>query len=779
MKKYISVLLTVITVFSSSIGAFAGEQLTKGEYADILVSSAKDYNKNVKIGDIIKGDGVSDTSSKPLTKLEALVMLRRAFGNLPALKGERLRMAPESASYTDVPVWAAEDIDALSRAGVLSEPDGELGASDIVTTDYSDKMLARMYALYASNPGDDFYAWANRRFLQGSIRSGVSSESVFADMSYAAGYELSDILADILVKNHKSGSPEQKIKDFYLTAADKNMREEMGITPIKPYLDKLYAVKTDKELLALSNEIAKDTSIDLLAGFSAVEDVDNVGRYLPVFDTYTATLDKTDYDEGSESLKAFVDYMETVFELAGNSKTEAKEKAASVVSFEKELAKHSKSEEDYVDIKSRYSLYTLPQLNSMFASVDLNNIAQVHGFNIKGKVAVYDPEAVKFVGSYFDNKHTQTLKNLAEISILSFYSNLLTEDFYRAGNKLTKALYGYDPENDIQNDAFNATVEIMSEYLGRIYYERNFDKADEEELRQIVNGVISAYKTRINGSSLSTETKTNIINKLDGMDIIIGMGDEGDDGINFMDNITIKGKKDGGTYVENTCNVLKESDRLLADLVNGDASLDETYFSPYTVNAMYVPFENAILLPAGILHEPMYNSEASPEENYGAMAYIIGHEISHAFDTNCSNYGKDGEDAEIWTDDDKKYYEKMAKDTELYFDGAEAATGLEVNGKLTLNENLADILGLRAALDALEAVDKDPDYKAFFEKYASIMRFATYREVLSDDLKYDNHSPANIRVNYVVRCMDEFYTAYDVAEGDGMYLPEEDRIGIK
>ena len=257
MKKFIALLLTAVVSTASFIPAYAGEELTKGEFAQKLLTAAQDYNEGVEIGDFFKGNGSYDTSNAPITKVEALAMISRAFGTLPALSGDLLRTAPQEADYTDLPQWSTGDISRLSQAGVLSEPSGELGSNEYIDDDYADTMFARMYRLFGTNYKDDFYSYINYDFLRdGEIAPGLSEASVFQDMNDVIGYELVDMLSDIVAQEQPEGSPQQKIRDFYLTAADEETRNELGAEPIMPYLEKLRAVDTDKELMTFALNMA-------------------------------------------------------------------------------------------------------------------------------------------------------------------------------------------------------------------------------------------------------------------------------------------------------------------------------------------------------------------------------------------------------------------------------------------------------------------------------------------------------------------------------------------
>ena len=776
MKKFIALLLTAVVSTASFIPAYAGEELTKGEFAQKLLTAAQDYNEGVEIGDFFKGNGSYDTSNAPITKVEALAMISRAFGTLPALRGDLLRTAPQEADYTDLPQWSTGDISRLSKAGVLSEPSGELGSNEYIDDDYADTMFARMYRLFGTNYKDDFYSYINYDFLRdGEIAPGLSEASVFQDMNDVIGYELVDMLSDIVAQEQPEGSPQQKIRDFYLTAADEETRNELGAEPIMPYLEKLRAVDTDKELMTFALNMAKETTIDILAGYSMAVDYADSSRYLPVLDSYSITLQKDEYTD-KDRLDACRDVMVTFFTLGGNDEKTALEKANSVLDFETELAKHTRAEDEYTDIEDAYNYYTLDELQSLFGTLDLQAIADLHGIDVSGDIVVADPDALKYYAALFDGKHTQLLKNLSEISLLAIYSTMLDSDFMEAYDDLTELVNGYDPQTDITSDAFNTTATVMSSFLGRIYYENNMTPEKEEAVRNIAQSIIDVYKSRISQQDwLSEETKAEAVKKLDNMDIIIGMKEGAADP---LDEIDIKGIAEGGTYIDNVYAIFRENDKLTAALSQGDMDFDEIDFSPYLVNASYYPMSNTFVLPAGILNEPVFSLEASDSWNYGALGCIIGHEISHAFDTNGAKFDENGDYDDWWKPEDYSAFEKLSQRVVDYYDGAEVATGMEINGEYTLDENIADIGGMRCALDALKKVDADPDYEEFFISYATIFRSSANRLVLGAYLVGDNHSPSNVRVNYTLRCMDEFYDTFDINEGDGMYLSEEDRVGI-
>jgi putative endopeptidase len=778
MKRKLAVFLATLMTFSFSVNAFAGE-LTKGEYAEMLLEQAKEYNTNVKLSDIIT-DTSAEATSKKLTKAEALVMLRRAFGTLPTLKGDLARKAPEVQTYTDLPFWAVDDVTALSKAGVLSEGSGEIGANDIVSEDYTDLMASRMYRLFGTNLKDDYYATVNHDYLENSeIEDGSYQSSHYDTINGEVGEEIAEILSDIILQKHNSGSINQKIKDFYLSAVNERGRNRLGIKPIESYLESIRAAKSDAELLEVSNKIATDTTMDCLVGFSSTDLYDDKSTYLPLYQGGGATLSKDDYAENGKSLELYKSYLVKLLELGGNDSETAEEKARMVIEYERDMAENKTPNEEYSDIESAYNYYTFSSLQDKFKSIDLKSIADTHGFNLTGKkIVVTDPKEMECYAKYFDNNHTELLKTLAEVDVLSFYSDILDEDFMETSNTLNEAVLGFNPQKTIVSTAFSTTASVMDEYLGRIYCERTLTAEKRGYIEQMVKNIRDCYEERIQGLTwMSDSTKAEAIKKLNNIRIVIGAPEEETD---FIKNVKIVGPSAGDdAYIRNIYSVLKASDAVTADVINGKMTLDSLSFSADEVNAMYCLEINTIILPAAVLNAPFYDENASDAENYGGIGAIIGHEMSHAFDSTGAKFDGNGDYKNWWTDEDYASFNKLSKKTEEYYDGAESATGIAISGKMTLDENIADIGGAEVALDALKKVSNGTtDYDTFFKSYANTSVMTMGRDAVEYMQENDVHAPSSVRINYSVKSMDEFYETYDVKEGDGMYVADEDRIRI-
>ena len=197
----------------------------------------------------------------------------------------------------------------------------------------------------------------------------------------------------------------------------------------------------------------------------------------------------------------------------------------------------------------------------------------------------------------------------------------------------------------------------------------------------------------------------------------------------------------------------------------------------YTVNACYVPANNEIVFPAGILQAPLYDVNASREQNLGGIGYVIAHEITHAFDNNGAKFDKNGNAADWWTEEDYAAFQRLCDEVVAYYDGVEAAPGISCSGALTLSENIADLGAAQCILEAAQRED-NPDLETLFRSVANTWCSTMPRDTAAYYATLDVHAPDKLRVNRVLQSLDEFYTTFEITEGDGMWLAPENRVSI-
>ena len=278
-KRAIAGILAAGLLLGSVPFAAAADGATRGEVARMVLAAADDYNPGVKLEDILQGDDSGDLRENEVaTRAEALVMLQRAFGDLPTPVGDNARTAIPAGNFTDIPFWAKEGLADVFEAGIVAgTSETTFGAGDPVTADQVQRFINRVYSLEGSNLKDDFYAAVNKQALeQSTIPEGMPMSGTLYDMMYDDS-QVGEIIREAAAGTHEKGSPEQKIGDFYNNILNWDARNKAGITPIKPYLELIDSAGTLEEVLAAADRIAREASISGLRVFGVTIDYQDSG----------------------------------------------------------------------------------------------------------------------------------------------------------------------------------------------------------------------------------------------------------------------------------------------------------------------------------------------------------------------------------------------------------------------------------------------------------------------------------------------------------------------
>ena len=292
----------------------------------------------------------------------------------------------------------------------------------------------------------------------------------------------------------------------------------------------------------------------------------------------------------------------------------------------------------------------------------------------------------------------------------------------------------------------------------------------------MIEEMIEIFRSRIDKLEwMSEETKENAKKKLDTMKVRVGYPDEWKDP---LENATILPPAKGeNRALENILSIFRAQAEELPQLLHKEVDKDSWGTDLMTVNAYYSPISNSITVPAGTLQSPIYDSNASLEENLAGVGFFIAHEITHSFDDNGAKYDENGNAADWWTPKDYQAFQQLCKEAVEYFDGIEAAPGIVNNGERSLSENIADLGAMACVLDYLSQ-QPDPDYETFFRAFSSCWASNTQRSYLEYLATFDVHSFDNVRVNRVVSAFEKFYDTFEVTPGDGMYVAPKDRPNI-
>ncbi len=423
----------------------------------------------------------------------------------------------------------------------------------------------------------------------------------------------------------------------------------------------------------------------------------------------------------------------------------------------------------------KFIIFSLSDLQKIFPGIDLSKVLASSGLKEEDKILVTDTGLLNTFAQYVSNEYLGELKTAMRIYILTMFGGTLSTDFVSAQNSFSQAFYGISGEKSIEEIAVSYVQNAMSDYIGEIYIQKYFSEDAKKDVEEMVAQIIKTFKTRINNLSwMSESTKKMALRKLDTMTVKIGYPDKWD---TTMDKIEIKSVKNGGSFFSNLIAITNAQNRKLISLQGTPVDKSDFGMTVYTVNAMYNPTANDITFPSGILQAPFYDINASREENLGGIGMVIAHEITHSFDNNGAKFDENGNAANWWTKNDYEVFQSLCQNVINHFDGAEIVPGIFSNGTLTLSENIADLGGLSCALEAAKSLP-NPNYKKLFENFAKTWYNTSTREYALYLSQLDVHSANKLRVNLIVQNFDEFYKAYDIKEGDGMYIAPENRVKI-
>lgn len=635
-------------------------------------------------------------------------------------------------------------------------------------------------------PQDDFYHYVNGGWIKkNKIPATEARWGSFNILRFNTEKELKSILTDLTGRRRlPDGSPEQMVRDMYRSAIDTKTRNAKGIEPLKPHLKMIEAVQTKKELLAcLAKLNYSDVSVPW--HMSIYPDAKNSSKYVLYLSQGGLGLPDREYylKDGPEYTRvrtAYVPHVERMFGLIGKSSADAKRCAEVVMKVETLLARASMNKVDARDADKTYHKKTFAEFKRHVPQVDwAKYFAGVH-IPIVPYLIVEQPEFFASVGKLFDTLSVDEWKTYLIWHTTSGFAPLLTQTFVKAHfDFYGRVLSGSKKMRQEWRKALSAVNGTLGEALGKIYIKRYFGAESKKKMQVLVNDLFEAYERRIkNLDWMGPATKRKALQKLKLIQPKIGYPTKwksykglevvADDYVGNALRASIQGHK------REVAKLKKPIDRT------------EWYMYPQTVNAYYSPGMNEIVFPAAILQPPFFNFSADDAINYGAIGSVIGHEITHGFDDQGSKFDGKGNMKKWWTDSDRKRFEKKSKILIDQFNTF-SVDGVQVNGKLTLGENIADLGGAAIAFDAfMEHLKKSKRVMidGFTPEQRFFLGFAQQeQEIARDEFKKtaaltDPHSPAETRVNGPLANLTEFHEAFGVTKSDKLYRNEKQRAKI-
>ncbi|QCU73015.1 M13 family metallopeptidase [Pseudoalteromonas distincta] len=631
---------------------------------------------------------------------------------------------------------------------------------------------------------DDFYYHVNGQWLAKTEIPGDKSNYGSFSQLYDESQKAMKIALENAAANKaaKKGSDEYKIGAFYKSYMNQSARNELGITPLQPSLDTIDSVKSKADLVGLMAKIQKQGGT-LPFGWFVNNDAKNSSEYALYLSQSGLGLPDRDYylndDEKFTKIRAsYEQYITDV--LAKSGVKNAAEAAKSVLAFEKTLADAQWSRVQSRDATKSYNKMTVADASKLMGELDLAAFFKDAGVSASD-IIVRQPSYLEALATIYKDTDLATWKNYLKFHFVSGYAELLSEDLVNLNfDFYSTTLRGVKEQAPLWKQAVDASNSVLGEILGKVYVKDNFPPEAKARMEELVDNVIKGYGVAIeNLEWMSPETKLAAKEKLDKFTPKIGYPDTWKD----YSELEINSDELVGNYI-------RYSEWAYADMIaklGKPVDRSEWHMTPQTVNAYYNPVNNEIVFPAAILQPPFFNLEADDAVNYGAIGAVIGHELGHGFDDQGAKYDGDGNLRNWWSETDLKQFEERTAALVAQYNEYKPFEDASVNGELTLGENIGDLGGLTVAHKAYmlslgdkkaPVIDGYTGDQRFFMGWSQIWRRNYRDEELRNRLLTDPHSPSHYRVIGILSNMPEFYEAFDVKEGDKMYIKPEDRVKI-
>jgi putative endopeptidase len=631
--------------------------------------------------------------------------------------------------------------------------------------------------------GDDFFRYAGGTWMRETpIPGDRSSWGPFFILRANAERDVESIVRDVSRQRNANGSVEQKIADFYTTYLDTAAIEAAGLTPIRDDLAAIAAVHSHEDVATLMGR--PDIRVGGPVSISPWPDAKNPDRYAINIVQSGLSLPNRDYylkhDAKFVEIRAkFRAYIANM--LTHVSYRDPDKSAGRVVALEIAIAERQWSNEKRNDRDLTYNPKSQAELKAFAPDFPWTTTLSAEGIPAWDFFVVKEADAIRALATLFRTTPIETWRAYMTFHYLNDMADVLPSAFDDLSFDFQgRTLSGQPQKRERWKRATAALNGALGEAVGQLYVRHHFPPEAKAAMTALVENLRAAYAAKISQSIwMSKETKHAALRKLAKFRVKIGYPDT------WRDYATLGVR--AGDAVGNKKRAREWEWRRVTARLDKPTDHDEWGMTPQTVNAYYNAYFNEIVFPAAILQPPYFDPAADPAVNYGGIGGVIGHEMGHGFDDQGSKSDENGVLRTWWNEEDVTKFHALTARLSQQYSQFEALPGVHVNGAQTLPENIGDNGGLDVALDAyvISLHGKEPP---FIDGFTGTQRFflswaQTYREVIREDqlradLTSDPHSPAEFRVNGVVRNIDAWYEAFDVQPTDRLYLKPADRVHL-
>jgi len=628
-------------------------------------------------------------------------------------------------------------------------------------------------------PGDDFWRHANNTWFRANP---IPADRTSFGVGVVLALELEQQLRAILETAGRSSNPaDRQVADLYASYMDEAGIEARGVAPVRPYLNRIAAVRSRDDLLRLFATPGYISPVDV----GILPNPADPTRYVAFAGQGGLGMPGRDYylREGAQFDAARTGYRNYIVELhrlAGIADPEAK--ADAIIALERRIAEAHWTPERSRDVRQLINPMNREQLTQLAPQFNWTPWLQQIGLGEVQTIIAGHTTAITAIGQLLDTVPLETWKDYMTFHMLSTAAPYLPRAFDQANfNFYSRTLRGVEQPRDRWKRGLDVVNGAVGEAVGRIYMERHFPAESRRQMGELVANLRAAFAERLRTLEWMDEaTRAQALAKLDAFDPRIG-GPE-----RFIDYSAMR--IDRGDILGNVMRAGEFHHNLQLSRLPHPVDRSLWGMTPQTINASYSPLSNQITFPAAILQPPYFDPHADPAVNYGSIGAIIGHEIGHGFDDQGRQFDAQGRFRDWWTPAAAERYTERTRRLVEQFNQYEGIPGQRVSGQLTLGENIGDLGGLEMAYAAYRrhvaqhgeppVIDGLTGDQRFFLAFAQAWRSNIREGALRERLLTDPHSPPEFRVNGIVRNVDAWYRAFNVQPGDRLYLPPEQRVRI-
>jgi len=634
-------------------------------------------------------------------------------------------------------------------------------------------------------PGDDFYRYVNKGWLDTArIPAGLPYLDSFSEVTLSTEQQLESLLRELLGKTLPPGAAEQHVTDLYRSYLDTQGRNQRGIEMLKGELDGILKAKDRRELAGRMGGVGHAP----LFGAATMVDWGEPSRYILAVEQAGLGLPGRDYylKDGEPFVghrAAYVAYIEGVLQRAGIA--DARPRAKAIFGFERELAQRHWSPEQLRDAPKLYHVMSKRQLLAYAPGFDWTAFLAASGYADVNRLQVVTDTPIKNMAAVYARTPLDTLRSYVAFHYLNRHAPLLSEAWSDAHFDLySRRLMGIAEPRSLEKRGLEMVNAALGEEMGKLYVARYFPPESKAKTEEMVGYILQSMKERLEKLDWMDEpTRKEALAKLASFRVKIGYPTRWHD----FTSVSIARDDLAGNIDRLQQWQRADSRARLAEPVR----TWEFSNPPQEVNAYYSPDRNEIVFLAAILQPPFFNPDADPAVNFGAIGTVVGHEIGHGFDDQGSHYDGTGKLRNWWTEASSRQFKERTQRLVAQYNAYAPIPGVQLNGQLTLGENIGDLGGIAMAYSAYQkyvaakyshaappVIDSFTGDQRFFLGFAQLWRNIMLDETARMLALTNPHSPGEFRTNGVVRNFDPWYEAFGVKETNTLYLPKADRVRI-